>query len=123
MKSILSLMIYILLLLLSHHSFALPPPVIRAQMLNYLSTNRDSVFQILTNKFQYVVLDCASFITGITFTNDNLICFNFYLDETRCLELHHIFLDAMSSRKPICLEIITDEKLLLITAKNKMECI
>jgi hypothetical protein len=92
-------------------------------MLDYVPTNRSFVYEIVTSKFQKVILDCASFITGIVFYNRDIISFNFYLDAARCEDLHSFFQVSLTNKIPVCLEIETELPSLTLSRKSLGDCI
>ena len=76
----------------------------------------DCAFEIQTPKFQKVILDCQSFITGINFYNDKKVVHSIYLDAYGdCQNTFDFISTSLGQNKPVCLEIATDTKTLTIS--------
>jgi hypothetical protein len=96
--------------------------LIKSPMTNFLPTSRDYVFEVSTHKFDKVILDCASFITGLVFYNNRKELFNFYLGGDECQEMHDFLLDSHENKKFVCFEIEVEQKTLTISRKDFSEC-
>jgi hypothetical protein len=91
-------------------------------MIDLLPTPRDYVYEVQTDKFEKVILDCSSFITGLVFYNNNKEEYNFYLNGYECQEMYNFLFDSITSKKAVCFEIEHQKNQLTISRKNKMEC-
>ena len=96
--------------------------IIQTFMIDLTSTSRDFVYKIETDKFDQVILDCSSFITGLVFYNNNKEIYNFYLDGNQCQEMYDFLHESKFLNKPVCFEIEHQQKQLTISRKDKMEC-
>lgn len=72
-------------------------------MVDYLQTDMDYVFEIKTTKFDKVILDCQSFITGISFSNEGVMKHNIYLDMFECEDMVNFFNESKRDSLPVCI--------------------
>ncbi len=79
-------------------------------MKDYLKTKMDYMFEVKTNKYEKVILDCQSFIQGISFYNNKKVAHFFYLDPQDCQDLHFSLKDSKENKVPVCFEISEDTK-------------
>lgn len=91
-------------------------------MNDFISTDRDYVYEIKTEKFDKAILDCSSFITGLVFYNKDKEIYNFYLDGNECQDMYNFLFDSKIFKKPVCFEIEKEQKLLTISRANKTDC-
>jgi hypothetical protein len=83
--------------------------------------NMDYSFEIKTDKFDKVILDCQSFITGINFYKKNKLAHGIYLDAySECPEMHSFINDSRAKGEPVCLEIEVESNSL--TVSNEPDC-
>ena len=83
--------------------------------------NMDYSFEIKSDKFDKIILDCQSFITGINFYNDNKFVRGIYLDAySDCPNMHQFITESISAKKPVCLEVEIESNSL--TVSNEPDC-
>ena len=99
MKTTLS--IFIILTLLSTNAFG----EIRTAITGIQKTDRDFVYEVKTVVFQKVILDCASFITGLTFYENNKVLYNYYLDDENCQYAFDFINNALKESSVPCFTI------------------
>ncbi|MGZ3786909.1 MAG: hypothetical protein ACXVLQ_00215 [Bacteriovorax sp.] len=76
----------------------------------------DFAFEIKTSKFQKVILDCQSFVTGMNFYNDKKVVHSFYLDAYGdCQNMHDFIKGSKEKNLPVCLEIETESNSLTVS--------
>lgn len=79
-------------------------------------TNMDFSFEIKTSRYSKVILDCQSFITGMTFYKDKKVAHSIYLDAYGdCQNMHTYLQDSFNKKIPVCLEIETENNLLTVS--------
>lgn len=79
-------------------------------MKDYVKTKMDYMFEIKTNKYEKVILDCQSFIQGLSFYNNKKVAHFFYLEPQDCQDLHLSLKDSKENKVPVCFEISEDTK-------------
>jgi hypothetical protein len=83
--------------------------------------NMDYSFEIKSNKFDKVILDCQSFITGMSFYNDKKLVHGIYLDAySDCPNMHNFITESIADHQPVCLEIELESNTL--TVSNESDC-
>jgi hypothetical protein len=81
----------------------------------------DYSFEIKTSKYDKVILDCQSFVTGINFYKNKKLVHGIYLDAySDCPDLHSYITDSLAQKLPICLTIETESNTL--TVSNESDC-
>lgn len=104
-------------------SFALyAEQVERMPMQDYLPTEFDEMFEIKTDAYNKVVLDCWGFVKGVYFYRQDKISTQVYMEETECLEFNQFLADAKNQHQAVCLELDADAKFLEVTNKTPEEC-
>ncbi len=92
--------------------------IVRMPMNDIVSTDMDYVFEVKTNKFDKVILDCQSFITGMNFSNAGVLDSDIYLDMFQCEEMVNFLKDSKSDNLPVCIGLDRDNQELLITREK-----
>lgn len=94
----------------------------RTLILDYIPVpNMEQSFEIKTAKFDKVILDCQSFITGMNFYKNNKVAHFIYLDAYYdCPNMHAFISDSIEEKKPVCLDIEMESKSL--TVSNESDC-
>ena len=83
--------------------------------------NMDYSFEIKSNKFDKVILDCQSFITGMSFYKDKKLVHGIYLDAySDCPNMHNFITESIAEHQPVCLEIELESNTL--TVSNESDC-
>ena len=83
--------------------------------------NMDYSFEIKTSRYDKVILDCQSFVTGINFYKNKKLAHGIYLDAySDCPNMHSYITDSLAQNLPICLEVETESNTL--TVSNESDC-
>lgn len=90
-------------------------------MLDYVGTDMDRMFEIKTSQYDKVILDCQSFIQGMTFYNKGEVVHNFYIDSYECEGAHDYLQSAKDQNIAICFE-IEDKQLNFVETLAPSEC-
>ena len=115
-------MISMIGLLISMTVVASAGELIKMPMHDLVSTDMDYVFEVKTNKFDKVVLDCQSFITGMSFSNGGEMKSNIYLDMFMCEEMVTFLQESKRDNLPVCIG-LDDEYQELVITREVDECI
>ena len=115
-------MIVLVGLLMSVSTVASAGEIIKMPMQDYFATpEMDYVYEIKTNKFDKVLLDCQSFITGISFHNNGVQKSNVYLDMFMCEELIQYLSESKRDNLPVCIGLDDEAQEIYITRETD-EC-
>jgi hypothetical protein len=87
-----------------------------------VTPNMDYVYEIKTTKFDKVILDCQSFITGMSFTNSGSLKSNVYLDMFMCEEMVNFLIDSKKENLPVCIGLDDENHELVITREEGVAC-
>lgn len=82
----------------------------------------DYIYEIKTTKFDQVILDCQSYITGINFSSGGEVKSNIYLDMLMCEEMVQYLSDSKRDNLPVCIGLDSEYGELYITRETD-ECI
>lgn len=75
----------------------------------YNETDRPSVIELVqSSKYKKIVLDCASFLHGLTFTSDQASEF-FFLHESECEKLAEFILEDSAEKITSCMLVDFEE--------------
>lgn len=78
--------------------------------------NMDYSFEIKTSRYNRVVLDCQSFVTGMTFYRDKKVVHSIYLDAYGdCQNVHGFIQESRANKLPVCLEVETENNVLTVS--------
>lgn len=93
----------------------------KSLMLDYTPvTNMDFAFEIKTARYDRVVLDCQSFVTGMNFYKNKKVVHSIYLDAYGdCQNMHEYLQENFKNKVPVCLEVETENNSL--TVSNEVE--
>lgn len=115
-------MIVLIGLLMSVTSVATAGELIKMPMQDYFATpEMDYVYEIKTTKFDKVILDCQSFITGISFSNNGELKSNVYLDMFMCEDLVQFLAESKKNEEPVCIG-LDDEAQEIYISRETDEC-
>lgn len=90
--------------LMSWSFVGLAGEIIKTPMQDFQSVaGMDYVFELKTTKFDKVILDCQSFITGISFSNQGILKSNIYLDMFMCEDVVNYMIESKNESLPICI--------------------
>ena len=115
-------MIILIGLLMSISSLSLAGEVNKMPMQDLVTTDMDFIFEIKTTKFDKVMLDCQSFITGMSFSNGGVEKSNVYLDMFMCEEMVNFLTESKKNNEPVCIGLDSENNELFISRETD-ECI
>lgn len=96
--------------------------LIKMPMQDYYATpDMDYVYEIKTTKFDKVLLDCQSFITGMSFSDNGVQKSNVYLDMFMCEELVLYLSESKRDNLPVCIGLDDEAQEIYITRETD-EC-
>lgn len=115
-------MIVLIGLMMTVTTIATAGEIIKMPMQDYVATpDMDYIYEIKTTKFDKVILDCQSFITGISFSNKGEQKSNVYLDMFMCEELVTYLSESKRDGLPVCIGLDDEAQELYITRETD-EC-
>lgn len=82
----------------------------------------DYIYEIKTTKFDKVMLDCQSLVTGMTFSDKGQLKSNVYLDMFMCDELVTYLIESKKENLPVCIGLDAEYSELYITRETGDEC-
>ena len=103
------------LFLVLTHVFAIKAETYeRTQITDYSPiASMDFAYEITTPLYDRIVLDCQSFVTGMTFYQNQKVAHSFYLDAYgECQSMHELIVNSREKNVPVCLEVETESKTL-----------
>jgi hypothetical protein len=78
--------------------------------------NMDFAFEIKTARYEKVILDCQSFITGINFYKNKKVIHSIYLDAYGdCQNMHDYLNESKQNKEPVCLELDVEKNALTVS--------
>ena len=95
----------------------------RMPMQDFLTTDMDYIFEVKTNKFDKVILDCQSFITGMSFSNGGVEKSNIFLDIVECGEVLTFLEESKRDNLPVCIGLDSLNNEIEISRDDVDECI
>ncbi len=93
--------------------------ILRMKVESMQDTSFDYMFEIKVKEYPRVVLDCQSFIMGMSFYYDDYLERSIYLPEEDCQAVHQFIGERMESKTPVCMELNADENSLLFSEKDQ----
>ncbi len=115
-------MIVLIGLLMSVTTVASAGEIIKMPMQDYVATpDMDYVYEIKTTKFDKVLLDCQSFITGMSFSNNGVQKSTVYLDMFMCEDLVQYLSESKKNGDPVCIGLDDEAQEIYITRETD-EC-
>ncbi|MBY0413130.1 MAG: hypothetical protein K2Q18_03145 [Bdellovibrionales bacterium] len=97
--------------------------VVKMPMQDFTPTDgMDYIFNIKTTKFEKVVLDCQSFITGMSFSSGGVEKSNIYLDMFMCEEMVSYLSESQRENLPVCIGLDSENQELYITREEGKDC-
>lgn len=101
---------------------AISGEIVRTPMLDFTPTKEmDYIYEIKTTKFDKVMLDCQSFITGMTFTSGESKS-NVYIDAYMCEEMISYLQESKDNNLPVCLGLDSEYQELYLTRDEGESC-
>ena len=115
-------MIVLIGLLMSIASVVHAGEIIKMPMQDFVATpDMDYVYDIKTTKFDKVILDCQSFITGISFSDEGVLKSNVYLDMFMCEDLVQFLGNSKKNEEPVCIGLDNEAQEIYISRETD-EC-
>lgn len=97
--------------------------IVRMPILDVESTEgMEYSFELKTPKFDSVVLDCQSFITGITFNQKDEMVANIYLDMFVCQDMVNYLQESKREKRPVCFELNKTTNKLTVSEEPEDKC-
>jgi hypothetical protein len=90
----------------------------RMPVKDYVQTNFDFMYEIKTDNYQKIVLDCQGFIKGMRFYYNDQEERLIYMDEEVCDEANKFLSDSKVNGEPVCLELDADLNSILFSRKT-----
>lgn len=85
--------------------------------------NMYASFKIITSKFDKVILDCQSFINGMTFYQRKKIVREIkMINYTDCSDIHDFIEQSELNKQPICMEIEKESNTLNLSNLGAADC-
>jgi hypothetical protein len=85
--------------------------------------NMYASFEILTPKYDKVILDCQSFINGMTFYNDKKIVHEIKMvNYSDCSNVYNFIYQSKQEKKSICMEIEEESNTLNLSNDEAPAC-
>lgn len=82
----------------------------------------DFVFELKTTKFDQVILDCQSFITGMNFYNGGHLKNSVYLDMFACEDVVDFLSKSKELNRPVCMGLNPMKNELTFTQESIEKC-
>ena len=83
----------------------------------------DYVFDIKTNKFDSVTLDCQSLANSMTFSNNGIVKNRVPFDMFTCEQMVSFLEQSKREDLPVCMSLDANNKELMISRETAEECI
>jgi hypothetical protein len=82
----------------------------------------DYIFKVKTTKFDKVILDCQSFITGIDFSNGGILKSHVPLDMFSCEDMVSFLNESKANNQAVCMGLDIENSLLYMSHDAGDEC-
>lgn len=92
--------------------------IARMPVLDYSKTNYDYVWEIKTEKYQKVLLDCQGFIMGMSFYYNGQQERKVFMDDSTCQDVFTFIKDSKDNKEPVCMELNADQNSLVFSRKT-----
>jgi hypothetical protein len=80
-------------------------------------------FEVITPKYERVILDCQSFINGMTFYNDKKIVREIkMINYSDCSNVHDFIEQSKQNKKEVCMEIEVESNTLNLSNDEASAC-
>ena len=97
--------------------------IVKMPVLDFAPTEgMDYIYEIKTTKFDNVLLDCQSFVTGMTFSDKGELKSDIYLDMFMCEDLVQYLVESKKENLPVCIGLDSENEELYITRETGEEC-
>lgn len=116
-------MIVLVGLVMSFTTITTAGEIIKMPMQDFVATSdMDYVYEIKTTKFDKVLLDCQSLISGMTFANKGVEEGNVKLDMFMCEDLIQYLYESKRDNAPVCIGLDNEASELYFTREAEDEC-
>jgi hypothetical protein len=92
--------------------------IARMPVIDYVKTDFDYMYEIKTDKYQKIILDCQGFIMGMNFYSVNQLERKIVMDEELCQEVNSYLGDAKKNGDPVCMELNTEDNSIVFSGKT-----
>jgi hypothetical protein len=76
------------------------------------------MYELKTDKYEKVILDCQGFIKGMRFYYNNQEERLVYMEEDTCDEVHAFLSDSKTNGDPVCLELNADKNSIVFSRET-----
>lgn len=87
-------------------------------MKDYVKTEFDYMFEVKTDKYEKVILDCQGFIMGMSFYYNGSLERKVYMDEDVCGEVNQFLSESKANSEPVCMELNVETNALVFSRKT-----
>jgi hypothetical protein len=87
-------------------------------MLDYTKTEFDYMYEVKTEAYQKIILDCQGFIMGMGFYYNDQMERKIYMDEETCQDVNQFLRDSKKNNEPVCLELNAETNSILFSRKT-----
>ena len=85
--------------------------------------NTYAMFEVKTPKFEKVILDCQSFINGMSFYNDQKKVYDIRMvDYETCKNVYDFISQSKSDKLDVCIEIDGEENSVNLSNESSADC-
>ena len=109
----------LLLLALTFSCFA--NDILKLNVDKYLQTDLDYMFEIQSQGYSSIIVDCQSFLNAVKVERDDGATIAFYLDYGQCEDIHWKIIEAKKETNQACLTLDFTDNLYDISNENCKE--
>lgn len=85
--------------------------------------NMYAAFEIVTPKYEKIILDCQSFINGMNFYNNKKIVREIkMINYTDCNNVYDFISQSQEAKQPVCMEIEEESNTLSLSNDEAVDC-
>lgn len=93
--------------------------IVKMPIKEYLTTEMDMVYELKTDHYQKITLDCLGFVKGLRFYHNNTEERLVYMDEDLCEETNQYLSTSFQTNEPVCMELNANENSILFSKEMK----
>lgn len=108
----------IILIGLSVGMNAYAEPIFRMPVKDYVPTELEFMYELKTDNYDKVMLDCMGFIKGMRFYYNGAEERLVYMEEEVCDEVNNYLQTSKDNNEPVCLELDANENSILFSRKT-----
>lgn len=91
--------------------------IARMPILDITKTKYDYMWEVKTEKYQKILLDCQGFIMGMSFYYNNQLERKIVMSDQACQEVYTFIKDSKDNQEPACMELDVDQNSLVFSRK------